>query len=182
MSAFTVLRRRAPDDGDPYTSLHGRVVRQVVILAVISYFLIVPAISAIWRHVTPASVFLLAGGVAFVVIVAKAAILPARPVAGGGQLALLALIVALAIALFVVGTLTTADRNAESWVTVLAVSAAACGRFTASMRPAALGAIIGTMTGLVVGWQRHYGQGYMATVPATGSLTWPQSWPRPASS
>jgi two-component system sensor histidine kinase DesK len=49
-------------------------------------------------------------------------------------------------------------------VTVLAVSAASCGRFTASIRPAAAGAVIGTATGLIMGWVQHYGEGYMATV------------------
>jgi two-component system, NarL family, sensor histidine kinase DesK len=184
MSAFTLLRRRSPgiapaaggipsgaerdpvgltEDISPYTS-HGRVVRQVVILAAICYFLIVPPISAVAHDVTPASLFMLVGAVAFVGIVARTSILPASPPTTGPTWAVLALILALAVALFVVGTVTTSDSNAESWVTILAVAAAGCGRFTSSIRPAALSAMTCTATGLVMGWQQHYGQGYIATV------------------
>src|SRR5690348_12998303 len=126
--AVAVLRRRtprpAPDAAEPgdvgtYLTPQGRRFRQFVILAIISYFLIVPAISAIWHHVTPATVFMVAGSLVFVVLVAKAVILPVSVEAGRVQWAVLGVIVALAIALFVVGTLSTADRNAESWVTIL---------------------------------------------------------------
>lgn len=171
--AFAVLRRRTaspvpdaaqPGDVDTYLTPRGRRIRQFVILAIISYFLIVPAISAIWHHVTPATVFMLVGSLVFVSLVAKVVILPVSVQADRLQWAMLGAIVALAIALFVVGTLSTTDRNAESWVTILAVAAASCGRFTVSIRPAAAGAVIGTATGLIMGWVQHYGDGYMATV------------------
>jgi two-component system, NarL family, sensor histidine kinase DesK len=60
--------------------------------------------------------------------------------------------------LFIVGGLDQA--------TVLAVAAAACGRFTATVRPATFGVVTCTGVGLFMSVQQHYNEGNMAAVIA----------------
>jgi two-component system sensor histidine kinase DesK len=178
MSAFTVLRRAAefrPDatsraappargsatgvaaaGQDDLFPDRGRVGRRLSILAVITYALLVPAVSAVAHRVTPASVFLLAGSLVFIPLVSFVAIGPAGQHDGTVPWAWLAVITVLGVALFEVG--------GGNWLTILAITAAACGRFTASVWPASAGAAIGVAAGLVMAVREHVSEGNIATV------------------
>jgi two-component system, NarL family, sensor histidine kinase DesK len=149
MPAFTGRKRATtpaagPDQGPtvptptvPATDgwqLPGSLTRKVLLGAFIGYFLLVPAITGLVQHVTPATVFITAGTVAFAGLVFWRVVLRDRPGLDGVPWAWLVVLVALAIAVFVVG-------HGPGWVIILAVAAAACGRFTATIRPAAFGAV-----------------------------------------
>jgi two-component system, NarL family, sensor histidine kinase DesK len=114
--------------------LPGSLTRKVLLGAFIGYFLLVPAITGLVQHVTPATVFIAAGTVAFTGLVFWRVVLRDRPGLDGVPWAWLVVLVALAIAVFVVG-------RGPGWVIILAVAAAACGRFTATIRPAVFGAV-----------------------------------------
>jgi two-component system sensor histidine kinase DesK len=160
MSAFMVRKRAAapaapaagPDQGPavPTTDgwqLPGSLTRKVLLGAFIGYFLLVPAITGLVQHVTPATVFITAGTVAFTGIVGWRVVLRDRPGLDGVPWAWLVVLVALAIAVFVVG-------HGPGWVIILAVAAAACGRFTATIRPAAFGAVSCGGASLIVAAQQ----------------------------
>jgi two-component system sensor histidine kinase DesK len=150
MPAFTVRKRATaavapaggPDQGPrvpavPATDrwqLPGSVTRKVLLAAFIGYFLFVPAVTGLVQHVTPATVFITAGTAAFTGLVFWRVVLRDRPGLDGVPWAWLVVLVALAIAVFVVG-------RGPGWVIILAVAAAACGRFTATIRPAVFGAV-----------------------------------------
>ena len=146
MPAFTV-RKRAPaptgSDQDPTTPtapsaeawrLPGSLTRKVLLGVFLGYFLLVQAVSDLIQHVTPATVFVTAGTVAFIAVVFWRVVLRDRPGLDGVPWAWLVVLVALAIAVFAVG-------RGPGWVVILAVAAAACGRFTATIRPAVFGAV-----------------------------------------
>ena len=151
MPAFTVSKRAtapaAGPDQDPAAptawQLPGSLTRKVILSALIGYFLLVPAITGLVQHVTPATVFVTAGTVAFAGLVGWRVVLRDRPGLGGVPWAWLAVIVALAVAVFAVG-------RGPGWLIILTVAAAACGRFTASVRPALLGAASCSGAGLIV--------------------------------
>jgi two-component system sensor histidine kinase DesK len=147
MPAFTVRKRApapaaGPDEGPttptgPATEawrLPGSLTRKVLLGAFVGYFLLVPAVSGLVQHVTPATVFVTAGTVAFIGVVFWRVVLRDRPGLDGVPWAWLVVLVALAIAVFAVG-------RGPGWVIILAVAAAACGRFTATIRPAVFGAV-----------------------------------------
>jgi two-component system sensor histidine kinase DesK len=194
MSAFTVLRRastgtvpawlgsraaagsaRAPEGTPPADSgqaaaqpdsehdeaamsARNAFLRRFVIFAIITYFLVAQAVIDAWRHLTPSTLFILVDAIAFTAVVTVVALAPGRPGLRTLPWAWLVAIVTSAIALFVVG----GDQGA--WLIALAVAAAACGRFTATIRPAAFGAITCTVAGLVVGVHDHYSTGDMAAL------------------
>jgi two-component system sensor histidine kinase DesK len=200
MSAFTVLRRAstgtvpawlggratarsgrapegtpAPDDGraaarpdwehdDAAMSARSAFLRRFVIFAIITYFLVVQAVVDAWRQPTPSTLFMLVDAIAFTAIVTLVALTPARPGPRAVPWAWLVVIVAPAIALFVVG------GNQGAWLIALAVAAAACGRFTATIRPAAFGAITCTAAGLITGVLGHYSTGDMAALLVLPSM------------
>jgi two-component system, NarL family, sensor histidine kinase DesK len=163
MSAFIVWKRTsvAAADQDPPAGgtalpagdwpLPGSRTRKLLIGAAIGYFIFVPAITGIVQHVTPATAFIAAATVVFTGLVSWQVILRDRPGLNGVPWAWLAVLVALAIAVFAVG-------HGAAWVTILAVAAAACGRFTATIRPAAFGAISCAAASLIVtAEQAHVG-------------------------
>jgi two-component system, NarL family, sensor histidine kinase DesK len=150
MPAFTVSKRAAApaegSDQDPTApearQPPGSLTRKVILSALIGYFLLVPAITGLTRHVTPATVLVTAGTVAFAGLVGWRVVLRDRPGLGGVPWAWLAVMVALAAAVFAVG-------RGPGWLIILAVAAAACGRFTASVRPAVFGAVSCSGAGLI---------------------------------
>jgi two-component system sensor histidine kinase DesK len=150
----------AADGPDSYPPAGSRLGRQLIFFAIIAYFVLIPAVAAVWRHVTPATLFVLAGVVAFITLVTWTFLLPVRPGIRGVPWVWLTVIVGLGIALFVVG----GDQG--GLLAVLAVAAAACGRFTATIRPAAFGAISCAAAGLVMAAQDHYSEGDLAAVLA----------------
>ncbi|HMH93525.1 MAG TPA: sensor histidine kinase [Streptosporangiaceae bacterium] len=162
MPAFTVRNRATEPAADPGQGaggtaptvpitdgwqLPGSRTRKVLLGAFIGYFLLVPAITGLVQHATPATVFITVGTVAFTGIVGWRVILRDRPGLHGVPWAWLVVLVALAVAVFVVG-------HGPGWLIILAVAAAACGRFTVTIRPAAFGAVTCGGASLIVTAQR----------------------------
>jgi two-component system sensor histidine kinase DesK len=127
--------------------LPGSRTRRLVLTALLVYFLLVPAITGVYDRVTPSTVFMAAATVIFVGIVGWQVVLPERPGRRGVPWAWLVVMVALAITVFTVG-------HGGSWLTILAVAAAACGRFTPTTRPATFGAVTCGGTSLIVTLQQ----------------------------
>jgi two-component system, NarL family, sensor histidine kinase DesK len=164
MSAFIVRRHVTADEhhgrpaGDSELFDRARRLRQAIIALIICTFVLIPAITGVVRHPRPATIFMLAGSVAFIGITGITLL---RPAWAYGRLApvawsRLAVIVPLGIALFVVG--------GEAWVVILALTAAACGSYTATTRPAAGGAVVCGAAGIAVTIQHHYSLGDAAVV------------------
>ena len=93
----------APDGPDSYPPAGSRLGRQLIFFAIIAYFVLIPAVAAVWRHVTPATLFVLVGVVAFSTLATWIVLLPVRPGIRGVPWVWLTVIVGLGIALFVVG-------------------------------------------------------------------------------
>jgi two-component system, NarL family, sensor histidine kinase DesK len=154
-----IVRTRARADDDIYLFDRSRQVRQVVISALICFFVLVPAVSGAVRRPGPATVFMLAGSVAFIGL---AGLLILRPGFSYGRTCptpwlRLAAITALGIALFIVG-------GGQGWIVVLALTAATCGSFTATGRPVMFGALACAAAGLTVAVQHRYSLGDTAVV------------------
>jgi two-component system sensor histidine kinase DesK len=128
--------------------LPGSRTRKLLLGALISYFVLFPAITDLVQRATPATIFVAAGSVVFTVIVSWQVILRERPGLNGVPWAWLVVLVALAIAVFTVG-------RGAGWLIILAVAAAACGRFTATVRPAAFGAVSCGGASLIVTALQH---------------------------
>jgi two-component system sensor histidine kinase DesK len=148
----------APATLDPGQSPRARAGRRLAIFSIIAYFILVPAVSRVSTGVTPSSLFLLVGSVAFIALITWAVIVRAPPGSQQVPWVWLTVIVALAIALFAV------DGHRGDWVNALAVAAASCGRFTKTIRPVAFGAISCTAAGLIVATLDHYSEGNMTVV------------------
>jgi two-component system sensor histidine kinase DesK len=167
MPALTV-RRGVPADGDHLLFDRARYARRIVIATIICAFVLIPAISGVIRRPGPATDFLLAGSAAFIGLVGLNILAPAwvRGRTGRVRVAWAAAVVALGIAVFVVG--------GEAWVVILALSAAFSASFsTTIIRPAMLGGGICAAAGLAVAVQHHYGFGDTAVViltPAAGAF------------
>jgi two-component system sensor histidine kinase DesK len=123
--------------------LPASLTRKLLLSAFVTYFLLAPAISDVIQHVTPATAFVATASIVFTGIVGWRVVLRARPGLDGTPWASLAVIVALAIAIFAVG-------HGLSWLIVLAIAAAACGRFTATIWPAVIGAVCCSSASLIV--------------------------------
>jgi two-component system, NarL family, sensor histidine kinase DesK len=167
MPALTV-RRDAPADDDHLLFDRARYARRIVIAVIICCFVLIPAVGGVVRRPGPATAFLLAGSVAFIGLVGVSILVPSWLCgrAGWVRAGRVAVVVALGIAVFVVG--------GEAWVVILALSAAFCGSFsTATIRPALLGGGICATAGLAVAAEHHYGFGDTAVViltPAAGAF------------
>jgi two-component system, NarL family, sensor histidine kinase DesK len=159
MLALIAGRRRPRADDDPYLFDRARQVRQVVISALICFFVLVPAVSGVVTKATPATVFMLAGSVVFIALVTLL-ILRRNYACGRADptpYARIAVMAALGIALFVVG-------GSENWIVILALTAAAGGTFTATARPAVIGAAACAAAGVAVAVWHHFGFGNTAVV------------------
>jgi two-component system sensor histidine kinase DesK len=151
-------REATLSDLDLYMSPRGRFFRRAIIVAFIGYFVVAPAVSAVSKAATPTSLAELACVIAFTIVVGMIAVVPARPSAAGiVPWGWLAIIVALAITVFVIG-------ESQNSLTILAVAAAACGRFSATTRPAIFGAASCAIAGLVVETVSHWTEGLTAVV------------------
>ena len=154
-----IARWRAPASDDPYLFDRTRQVRQVVISALICIFVLIPAVSGVVRRVSPATVFMLAGSVAFIgfagLLILRRSFAYGRT--DGTPYSRLAVITALGIALFVVG-------GSENWIVILALTAAACGSFIVTPRPAMVGGVACAGAGLAVAVWQHFGFGNTAVV------------------
>jgi len=167
---------RAEEDwpaADAYTSPRAQLIRRIILLAFITYFVVMPLFTRSWRTVTPLTMFLLAGTVAFTGLVfwvfaggyrwnqtqARRVVWIWMPAA-----------LALGIALFVVGELHHATRGDGNWVVVLTIAAAVCGRYTASIWPAVTGAALCTSAALAVAAEVRWTQGVLASVLITPLL------------
>jgi two-component system, NarL family, sensor histidine kinase DesK len=157
MPAFIVRRRARPDEG---TELFDRArrVRQAIILVLICFFVLAPAIGGAVRRPAPATYFLLAGSVAFIGVAGLLVLRPAWAYGGTDQVPWLRLaaIVGLGAALFVVG--------GEAWIIILALTAATCGSYTVTTRPAILGGGVCAAAGLAVAVWHRYGFSDVAVV------------------
>jgi two-component system sensor histidine kinase DesK len=152
MPALIVRSRARPDEGSELFD-RARQVRQLIILVLICFFVLAPAIGGVLRRPAPASYFVLAGSVAFIGVAGVLVLRPAWAYGGTDQVPWLrlAVTVALGAALFVVG--------GEAWIIILALTAAACGSYTATVRPAILGGGVGAAAGLAVALWHQYGFG-----------------------
>jgi two-component system, NarL family, sensor histidine kinase DesK len=167
MPALTV-RRDAPADDDHQLFDRARYARRIVIAVIICGFVLIPAVGGVVRRPGPATVFLLAGSVTFIGLVGLTIGVPGWLCgrAGWVRAGRVAVVVALGIAVFVVG--------GEAWVVILALSAAFCGSFsTVTIRPAVLGGGSCAAAGLAVAAEHHYGFGNTAVAiltPAAGAF------------
>jgi two-component system sensor histidine kinase DesK len=140
----------ADSDDDGLLSAPTTLLRRIVIGGIVAYFLLSPVAGDIASRPTARNVFLLAGALVFLGLLASlvASIeVMARQTAPWARLAV---IVTLGIALFVVA-------GTPNWIIVLALAAAACGRFTETVRPVIFGAVTCGATGLAVGLADHFG-------------------------
>ena len=117
------------EDDDRRISL----VRRLLLGVLIVFFLVTPALGVFGHPALsePAKWFLFSGSLVFVVLTWIYAVAPGPPGAQPVPWVPLAVILGLGIAIFIVGR--------ENFLTVLAVAAAACGRFSSTPRPASRG-------------------------------------------
>jgi two-component system sensor histidine kinase DesK len=157
MSAFIVRRHARPDEGNLLFD-RARQLRQAIILVLICFFVLAPAVGGAVRRPAPASYFVLVGSVAFIGVAGVLIFRPAWAHGGTDRVpwARLAIIVALGVALFVVG--------GEAWIIVLALAAATCGSYTVTGRPAVFGGSACAAAGLAVALWHRYGFSDVAVV------------------
>jgi two-component system, NarL family, sensor histidine kinase DesK len=180
MPAF-LLRRRAAADSDPEPAAAprppapagtrlsvvdepdtdwiaaGRIPRLLVFAAIIAAFVVIPAVTHVVRHPAPSTIFMVVGTITFVGMLAVLFLTTREPGGYPAPWAWLITLVALAITLYVVG-------GGEPWLVLLAVAAGVCGRFSATIKPAAFGAISCMSAGLAMAIDLHYKTGDIATV------------------
>jgi two-component system sensor histidine kinase DesK len=157
MSAFTARKRARTAVADPAPApsgtrptppteawqLPGARTRKLLIGAFVTYFLLAPAITGVIQHPAAGTVFIAVACVVFTGIVGWRVVLRDQPGLDGTPWAWLVVIVTLAIAVFVVG-------RGLGWLIILAIAAAACGRFTATSWPAIFGAVCCSGASLIV--------------------------------
>jgi two-component system sensor histidine kinase DesK len=155
MPVFAVRRRPRADDDSLEHFDRERRVRLVLVVAVMVAAVVGPAISGAARRPALASMLLLAGAIVFVGLVMTLILMrPARP--GPASWAGLVVTTSLGVALF--------SASGEPWLVVLALSAAACGSFTRTPRPATGGGLLCGGAGFGVAVAGHYGYGDLALV------------------
>lgn len=116
--------------------------RRVFVCVLLGFFLLAPAFGVLSHQHLPAAQrwFLFTGSLVFVLLTWVFAF--GEPGSAPVPWPALVLILALGISIFVVGR--------ENFLTVLAVAAAACGRFSATPRPAMLAGTVCALAGLIV--------------------------------
>ncbi len=156
-----------PADGDDRGLLSAptTLLRRVIVGVIVAYFLLGPVVSAVARDATAQNIFLLVGALVFLGLLASlVAAVEQLAAAQQAPWIRLAVVVSLAIALFL-----TAGK--ENWIIVLALAAAACGRFTATLRPAIFGAVTCGATALAVAVSEHLGNlDVVALVPSLAAF------------
>lgn len=135
--------------------------RRLLISVIIAAVLLGPAPHLLQGSLTGRAVFQLAGAVALTGLVLWS-IHAGDGIPEVAPWPLVAVILALAIALYVAG--------GQGWLGALAVAGAVCGRFSRTPGPAAAGAVACSVTGLVVAVVHHYPSGVILSGIVIGPL------------
>jgi two-component system sensor histidine kinase DesK len=150
-----------PDDAE---DRHLSQFRHVAMRAIIGFAILGPAIGQFGHH--PAAPgwkwFLVGGSIAFAALAWIFVVGTGPPGDQPVPWIPLMVILALGIALFIVGK--------ENWLAVLAVAAAACGRYSGTVRPAMVGAVACALAGLVVAIRADLGFGGSLAAIVIGPL------------
>jgi two-component system, NarL family, sensor histidine kinase DesK len=138
------------DDPDDARLAHYR---RLVITVIVLFVLLSPAIHAFTDHSTSTAArwFLLAGGVVFVAAFYAFGIAPGAPALRPAPWVFIALIVGLAVTLFIVGGL--------NWLACLAVGAAAGGRYGRTPWPAVASSVACAAAGFYIAVANNVGLG-----------------------
>ena len=130
-----------PDDTE---DRHLSQLRNLAIRAIIGFAILAPAIGQLGQHGAASGLkwFLFGGSLVFAALTWVFVVGTGPPGDKPVPWIALVVIVGLGIALFIVGK--------ENWLAILAVAAAACGRYSRTARPAMFGAITCALAGLVV--------------------------------
>jgi two-component system, NarL family, sensor histidine kinase DesK len=154
-----------PADCDDRGLLRGPAprLRLTIIGVIVAYFVLDPAAGNLGHDPTARNALLLAGALAFIgllawLVTSTHVVAPQRV-----PWPLLAVILALGIALYLA-------EGRENWLIVLVLAAAACGRFSATARPAVTGAVTCGAAGLALAVADHYTSGNLALAALTPSL------------
>jgi two-component system sensor histidine kinase DesK len=149
------------EDDDRRISL----IRRLLLGVLIVFFLVTPALGVFGHPALsgPAKWFLFIGSLVFVVLTWIYAVAPGPPGAQPVPWVPLAVILGLGIAIFIVGR--------ENFLTVLAVAAAACGRFSSTPRPAIIAATACALAGFVVAVRTSAGFGNTVSLIAIAPMS-----------
>ncbi len=152
----------SPDDAE---DRHLSQFRNLAMRAIIGFAILAPAIGQLGHHgVAPGwKWFLFGGSVVFAALTWVFVVGTGPPGDKPVPWIPLIVIVGLGIALFIVGK--------ENWLAVLAVTAAACGRYSGTARPAMFGAIACALAGLVVAVRADLGFGGSLAAIVIGPLS-----------
>ena len=144
---------RPPAGPDDLDDRHINIFRRILLSVAVGVFLLLPALGVFGHtHMSePAKWFVFSGSLIFVLLTSTFAIAPGPPGAGPVPWVALMAILALGIAIFIVGQ--------ENFLIVLAVAAAACGRFSATPRPALVASVACIAAGFVVATHTNAGFG-----------------------
>jgi two-component system sensor histidine kinase DesK len=151
-----------PDDAE---DRHLNLFRHLAMRAIIGFAILAPAIGQLGHHGAAPGLrwFLFGGSIVFAALTWFFVVGTGPP----GDMPVpwipLIVIVGLGITLFIVGQ--------ENWLAVLAVTAAACGRYSGTARPAMFGAIACALAGLVVAIRADLGFGSSLAAIAIGPLS-----------
>ncbi len=159
---MTRLPAIGPDDAD---DRHLGLFRHLAMRAIIGFAILAPAIGQLGHHgAAPGWKWFLFGGSIVFAALAWFFVVGTGP---PGDMPVpwipLIVIVGLGITLFIVGK--------ENWLAVLAVTAAACGRYSGTARPAMFGAIACALAGLVVAIRTDLGFGGSLAAIVIGPLS-----------
>lgn len=149
------------EDDDRRISL----IRRLLLGVLIVFFLVTPALGVFGHPALsePAKWFLFSGSLVFVVLTWIYAVAPGPPGAQPVPWVPLAVILGLGIAIFIVGR--------ENFLTVLAVAAAACGRFSSTPRPAVIAATACALAGFVIAVRTSAGFGNTVSLIAIAPMS-----------
>jgi len=149
-------------DEDPDRSIN--LIRRTVVLVFVGFFVLAPAIGVFGhRHPSePAKWFLFCGSLVFLALAWRYLVTPRVTSGLRPRWIPIGLVLGLGIALFVVGQ--------ENYVVVLAIAAAACGRYGGTSRPALIGATVCAAAGFTVAVRTHAGFGNSAALIAAAPM------------
>ena len=156
----------APADLEERNDRQYALYRRLVLAVLLLFFLVGPALGVFGRHQhlsEPVKWFLFGGSLVFVILTWIFAVAPGPPGAQPVPWLALALILCLGVAVFLVGQ--------ENFLTVLAVAAAACGRFSRSPQPAVIAAVVCAVAGCVVAVRTNAGFGNTAALIAVAPMS-----------
>jgi two-component system sensor histidine kinase DesK len=154
----------AADGDDGLLNARTTLLRRIIVGAIVAYFLLGPVVGEVAKDATARNIFLLAGALVFIGLLASLVASFEQQAPQHAPWVKLTVIVGLAIVLFL-------TDGKENWLVVLALAAAACGRFAATPRPAIFGAVAGGVTALAVAISDDLGNlALVSLVPALGAF------------